>query len=352
MMPSSVSGRVVGSASPASAEHTQARGDLSRVAPHIGRRFNTTLSKEWVAKQQTNLPREQGKLIQRATDALMGEEPAINAKEDERGGSFELSEVHHGAQFVHYQRDEVGQVSALQVSDKHGETLASIGDSGAASPAKSPSPSERPAKRMRTATGERTVLPSSSKSSGAREHLEMAATGQKRSIAAVDESDPPPSPTAFTPIRMKSKQEQEAKGLPGGVADVNLRLAERAAVKGKNGMPLQPGKHPPVAQCGEDGVWRGSVEGGDATPLHGKFIFVTMQDGAIRLGNSVNGQNAHAQLARSALEVRYAGNVQFEHGELRGYDNESGTYMPPGALRAQSGFGDAPFRDAALATPH
>lgn len=73
-----------------------------------------------------------------------------------------------------------------------------------------------------------------------------------------------------------------------------------------------------------------------------------MGSGEVGLGTMGNGNNARAELAGNAAQLAYAGPVTFETGVVQRYDDRSGTYLPNGALRFQSGFGDARgFADAA-----
>lgn len=65
-------------------------------------------------------------------------------------------------------------------------------------------------------------------------------------------------------------------------------------------------------------------------PVDGqKYIFVTMPDGAIRVGPKATAGNGHAQISGYAAYVKFAGEVIFENGKEARATPQSGTYLPP-----------------------
>lgn len=158
---------------------------------------------------------------------------------------------------------------------------------------------------------------------------------------------------AIVPIKMKSAQEALAMNIPGaGVSEVNIRMAHQVEKKRlaaeANGTPppkaLQP--HNCFLLSESNGRYlASSSKGGPPELANGRYIFVTMLDGTTRLGKKgVGGNGAHPPLSSNSLYVRYAGEVEFAHGELQWFSNESGTYLPEGELHAQSGFDGSKFR--------
>lgn len=80
---------------------------------------------------------------------------------------------------------------------------------------------------------------------------------------------------------------------------------------------------------------------GDVKPAHGKFYFLRMLNGELRLGSSETGTaTSHVNLSSHSYHVAYAGEVEFANGELEWFSNQSGHYAPPQKLKHQSGFND------------
>jgi hypothetical protein len=132
------------------------------------------------------------------------------------------------------------------------------------------------------------------------------------------------------------KEAGRRRGLfPGGVSKMNLRIAQRVESKhGPGGNPSAKGYC--VAYMDDSNRWLVERDGQSAL-ADGRFIFVTMPDGQIRLGASEQGVNAHVEIAGNSASASYAGTVIFKQGVLVAWTNESGTFVPPAALRFQSG---------------
>lgn len=323
----------------------QARGAVSdqlKVALHIAGKHDTVFSCDVLDERSASLTPLQRQWLDRARAALAGDfgVAVIKAEANERGGRFEFAQILHGAQHVAFQRDQAGRGSELAVLDSQGAPLVQLTDllahTGQTHATTSTSAQTQPEALRRTSLVQARVEQSVA--------VAQSSTVLKRNAAAAAITDDEPARRGFTPVRLKVQTQQHALGLPGGVGPMEVRLAKRTRdLHGENGAPKNDAI---VANQAPDGSW---IRNGDiADKLDGSFIFVRLLDGTRRVGNAVNGQNAHFQLAGRAEEVMYAGRVEFTVGRVSHYDNQSGTYVPPGELCAQAGFDDARFEDEAL----
>lgn len=321
----------------------QARGAVSdqlKVASHIAGKHDTVFSSDVLDQRSASLTPLQRQWLDRARAALVGDSgvAVIKAEANEHGGRFEFAQILHGAQHVAFQRDQAGRGSELAVLDARGAPLVRLTDllahAGQAHATSLTSAQTPPEAQRRTSLAQARVEQSAAQSS----------TALKRTAEAAAIADDEPARRGFTPVRLKVQTQQQALGLPGGVGPMEVRLAKRTReLHGENGAPKSDAI---VANQAPDGSW---IRNGDVTDkLHGSFIFVRLLDGTRRVGNAGNGQNAHFQLAGRAEAVMYAGRVEFTAGRVSHYDNQSGTYVPPGELCAQAGFDDARFEDEAL----
>lgn len=84
------------------------------------------------------------------------------------------------------------------------------------------------------------------------------------------------------------------------------------------------------------------VEKGIYRKPNGKYAFVTMLNGDIRLWKLPNGHTYHKFLADFAEAVRYAGEIDFDSGL---WNNQCSTYGPSKELAVQAGLPIENFRD-------
>ncbi|WP_139207428.1 hypothetical protein [Phytopseudomonas flavescens] len=311
------------------------------VAAHICGRHETTFSIPTLVERMALLPQQHRELLERAQRALAGDAtvPVIKAETNEQGGHLEFAQILHGAQHVEFRRDRAGRGTELAVLDAQREPLARVQDLEPDSPPQAAL--STPQRQAAPEGARRTSLVQTGIEHSVATGLACAGVKRTFSSAGLEEGDP--SRREITRIDLKREAIQRAQGLPGGVGAVEIKLAEKTLqLHGANGRPL-PGAI--VASQARDGSW---VRNGNADDrLDGAFIFVRLLDGTLRVGNAVNGQNAHFQLAGRALQVMYAGRVEFAAGKVIRYDNQSGTYVPPGELSHQAGFAGGIFDDEA-----
>ena len=131
-------------------------------------------------------------------------------------------------------------------------------------------------------------------------------------------------------------------GFPAGASAVSVKMADRNEIRfGENGNPKAKENASIASLDTAEKLWMHRRPDGTAEAANGKFTFATMLDGSIRLGEQGNGTNAHAALTGGSKNVSFAGEVEFEQGNIKTYSNGSGTYVPPAVLRYQSGFNQA-----------
>lgn len=287
------------------------------------------LSTLWLEQHKQSLSKDQAALIDHVVAALEGRVAVMRPLAEAEGGRFEFAQPFHGAEQVTFGINHKGVINHLDILGSNTAARVSIGEHQ--------SPQEPSAKRLKTGLDQGQVnipLPSPGLLHPSLYAHEKADQKRTREVA---EHEMRPSEDSSR-VRMKLKGRNGGR-FPGGVGQVNLKIAEKA--QGKYGDAGTPSKQPPqLAMQGDDGIWRGTPADGSLAldKLDGHFIYVTLLNGDIRLGNAVNGQNAHALLSGNAKDVRYAGTVTFSDGHIQRYTNESGTYVPPEALRYQAGF--------------
>ncbi|MFC7516908.1 hypothetical protein ACFQUU_18020 [Herbaspirillum sp. GCM10030257] len=138
-------------------------------------------------------------------------------------------------------------------------------------------------------------------------------------------------------VRMKWRGKDFANDTCLGVADTNYKIASRKYAKHVDDPPVPDNCK--LVKRGEDGQW--SVTNADETPTDladGNYIFVTMANGTIRIGDSRDGQNAHCLLSNHAAYVKYAGTIRFHEGKPVEGSSQSGTYLPDPGEWENSGF--------------
>jgi hypothetical protein len=152
----------------------------------------------------------------------------------------------------------------------------------------------------------------------------------------------------ITPISMKSKDSAKALGVPvGGVDNLVLKLATK---KASGSGTKKKEKRNFLAVTRVDGKYVTDSPGTDGSRHpDGKYIFIRMMNGELRLGSAKDGGNtAHATLSSLSLDVMYAGEIEFDKGRLSWFSNKSGTYLPEAGLVHQAGFDEEEmklFRD-------
>lgn len=283
---------------PKPVESGESANDLRTVDPRFG--SNRTVSTHWLEHQKQSLAPEAAALIDHAMDALEGRVPVkLPVKEDEKGGQFALERSFQEYERVVFGVNEKGEIDRLEISNLNVPSAIRPGLS---------------------------ILPE---------------TGNKRTHDAQKFDAPADEPAR---VRMKLAGRENGQ-FPGGVSSISLKVADKT--RSRYGDAGAPPKQPP--QLAKHGVWRVTSSDGSSSldKLDGHFIFVTLLNGEIRLGNVVNGQNAHASLAGHARDVRYAGTVTFSDGQIQAYSNESGTYLPASTLRHQAGFNQSAGFNAA-----
>lgn len=305
-------------------EASESTTDLKPVDPQFGP--HRTLTTPWLEQHKQGLSKEDAGLIDHVVAALAGRVAVMHPFSDAEGGRFQLAQPFQKAELVTFGANSQGVIDHLEISGSNMAAQVSIG--------RCQSTEEPPAKRLKTGLNQGRITPRLPSSGLLHPDLyDHSKDGQKSTHDAAEHEVP--SPEDPSRVRMKLKDHNQRQ-FSGGVGQSNLAIAEMVQRKyGDVGMPRQP----QLAKQGEDGIWRGAPSDHllALDKLDGRFIYVTMLDGQIRLGNAINGQNAHTQLSGNAKDVRYAGTVTFSDGRIQSYTNESGTYVPPAALRYQAG---------------
>jgi hypothetical protein len=91
------------------------------------------------------------------------------------------------------------------------------------------------------------------------------------------------------------------------------------------------------------GLWEVVNPAGEAMTARGRFVFTTLESGEMRVLRASHPTGGHGSLASDAA-VRYAGEVRFDNGRVKWWDNASGHYRPTPERAWQSGLPEDRFR--------
>lgn len=145
--------------------------------------------------------------------------------------------------------------------------------------------------------------------------------------------------------RLKSKTEPAAAALSGGVGKSDYDVAARALLIYNEGY-MKNARNFLTLVKDEDGKYQffDPVTETFSKPNNDqRYIFVTMEDGTIRVGsNAMNGQSAHVKLSGNAAYVRCAGELKFIDG-MPIATVRSGSYLPDLATAKERAGIDCPF---------
>ncbi len=71
---------------------------------------------------------------------------------------------------------------------------------------------------------------------------------------------------------------------------------------------------------------------------HGHYAFICMKSGELRIATNYEGCNLHVYISGAAQEVKYAGTIDFNYGQITSWSNRSGSYCPKAENKSNTFF--------------